>query len=155
MTGALVILSIMNPRTIASAARGTVIVGSGLALGALSAHFFTDAVMAETAEQPAPASAAATKPKVVTVVSKKHVPSDPIIVYRQVPVYDSGSSGGSSGGSFDGGASSSGGTWSGSSSSGSSSSGSNSSGGGSSNVAPAPAPAPAPAKQPAASSGAS
>lgn len=151
MTGALVILSIMNPRTIAGAARGTVIVGSGLALGALSAHFFTDAVMAETAEQPAPASAAATKPKVVTVVRKKHVPSDPIIVYREVPVYDGGS--GSAGG-YDG-DSSSGGSWSGSSSSGSSSSGSNSSGGGSSNVAPAPAPAPAPAKQPAASSGAS
>jgi uncharacterized membrane protein YgcG len=140
-----VILRTMNPRTIAGAARGTVIVGSGLALGALSAHFYTDAVVAENAEQPAPVSAAATKPKVVTVVRKRHVPSDPIIVYREVPVYGSGSSGGS----FDGG-SSSGGTWSGSGSSGSSSSG-----GGSSNVAPAPAPAPAPAKQPAASSGAS
>ena len=153
MTGALVILSIMNPRTIASAARGTVIVGSGLALGALSAHISTDAVVAQAAEQPVPASARAVKPKVVTVVRKKHVPSDPIIVYRQVLVYDSSSSGGSSGG-YDGG-SSSGGSWSGSSSSGSSSSGSNSSCGGSSNVAPAPAPAPAPAKQPAASSGAS
>ncbi|MFN8124930.1 MAG: hypothetical protein U0R64_00240 [Candidatus Nanopelagicales bacterium] len=132
----------MNPRTIAGTARGTVIVGAGLALGALSAHFYGDAVA--TAAEPV-TQAGPVKPKVVTIVRKKHVKSDPIIVYRKVPVYDSApATGGSTGGSWSSGGSSSGGYSSG-----------GSSGGTTTHVAPAPAPAPAPAKPPAATSGAS
>ncbi len=129
-----------NHRTIANAARGTVIVGSGLALGVLSAHFYSQAALDATAKEQSAATAAAqpVKPKVVTVVRTKHVKSDPIIVYRQVPVSSGGSSSGtsipSSGGSYSGGGSS-----------------------GGSQVAPAPS-APqqaAPKAPPAASSGAS
>lgn len=130
-----------NHRTIANAARSTVIVGSGLALGVLSAHFYSQAALDAASEQSGSATTAAgqsVKPKVRTVVRTKHVKSDPIIVYRQVPVYSGGSSSGtsvpSSGGSYSGGGSS-----------------------GGSQVAPAPsAPQPAaPKAPPAASSGAS
>lgn len=121
-----------NPRSIATAARGTVIIGSGLALGVLSAHFYAQAAITAADNQPQEAAKAA-KPKVITVKRTKHVKSDPIIVYRQVPA------GGSSGS-----------TYVPPTSSGGSSSGS----GG--NVAPAPAaPKPAPAAPPAAKSGAS
>lgn len=143
-------LSAMNPRTLATTARGTVIIGSGIALGALSAHLVADAATTAAAEEPPPQTAAAAKPKVVTIVRKKHVRPDPIIVYREVPVYDAGSdSSGTSTPSWGGS------TSTGSSSGSSGSTGSSGSGGGSTHVAPAPPPAPAPAKQPAASSGAS
>lgn len=121
-----------NPRSIATAARGTVIIGSGLALGVLSAHFYGQAAISASDSQPQ-AAAKTAKPKVVTIKRTKHVKSDPIIVYRQVPA------GGSSGSTYVP----------------PSSSGSSSSGGGG-NVAPAPAaPKPAPAAPAAANSGAS
>lgn len=122
-----------NPRTIASAARGTVIIGSGLALGVLSAHMYGQAALNASAQKgTANASAQSAKPKVVTIKRTKHIKSDPVVVYRQ----NSGSTGTgytppSSGGSSTGGSYSSG-------------------------SAPAPAaPKPAPAQQPAAKSGAS
>ncbi len=127
-----------NPRTIATTARGTVIIGSGLALGILTAHMYGQAALS-AAESNSATTAAATsaKPKVVTVTRTKHVKSDPIIVYRKVP---SGS--GSSGSTYVPPSSTS-------------SSGGSSGGGG--NTAPAPAaPQPAaPAAPPAANSGAS
>lgn len=115
----------------ATAARATVIIGSGLALGILTSHMYGQEALKAASNDPAAATAAA-KPKVVTVTRTKHVKSDPIIVYREVPA---GTSGGSS-------------TYVPPSSSGSS-------GGG--NTAPAPAaPKPAaPAAPPAANSGAS
>ena len=121
-----------NPRSIATAARGTVIVGSGLALGILSSHLYGQAVITATDNQTQ--SARATKPKVVTINRIQHVKSDPIIVYRLAPA--DGSSDGSPYVPPAG-------------------SGSSSNSGGE-NVAPAPtAPKPAPAARPAAKSKAS
>lgn len=72
-----------RPRRIATAGRISVVVGSGLALGVLSAHVQSEALAKNTA-QPAAAVRQA-KPKVVTIVRKKHVKSDPVVVYRQAP----------------------------------------------------------------------
>lgn len=117
----------------ATAARGTVIIGSGLALGILTAHMYGQAALSATAADSPAAAAKSAKPKVVTVTRTKHVKSDPIIVYREVPA-------GSTGGSYVPPSTSGG-----------------SSGGGGGYTAPAPsAPKPAaPAAPPAANSGAS
>ncbi|MEI2718078.1 MAG: hypothetical protein V9E98_14005 [Candidatus Nanopelagicales bacterium] len=136
----------INPRTLATTARGAIIIGSGLALGLYSTHLLQEA--RATAEQQTSSEAArAVKPRVVTIVRTKHVPSKPIIVYRKVPVYtDAPSTASSSGGAS---------SWSGSGSSGWSGGG-GSSGGSGSSTGSAPAPQPAPAQAPpAASSGSS
>ncbi len=86
-----------NPRTIATAARGTVIIGSGLALGFLTAHVATQAVLQADAKQATKAAATSGKPKVVTVHRVKHVKSDPIVVYRGGSTPSSNSGSGNSG----------------------------------------------------------
>lgn len=136
----------INPRSLATTGRGAIIVGSGLALGLYSSHALQEAQATAVAESSA-TMAGPVKPRVVTVVRTKHVPSKPIIVYRKVPVYTDAPSAASSSGDSS--------SWSGSGSSGWSGGGGGSGGSGSSSgSAPAPQPAPAQAP-PAASSGAS
>ncbi len=145
-----------TPRRIATGAKASVIVGAGVALGLMTAHLQSAGLTVDQSsdsDSTAIVAAAPTepvKPKVVTIVKKKHVPSKPIIIYRKVPVYSGGSSSGgsSSGGGSNSGSSSSGGYSGGSSSSGGSYSGGSSSGG-STNSAPASKPAPQPAPAPA------
>lgn len=71
-----------TPRRIATAGRVAVVAGSGLALGALTAHVQADALAAAAVE---PAATVPAEPTIVTIVHDKHVKSDPVIVYRQAP----------------------------------------------------------------------
>lgn len=71
-----------RPRRIATIGRVAVIAGSGLALGALSAHVQADALADRAAE---PTASVPAGQRVVTIVREIHVGSDPVIVHRTVP----------------------------------------------------------------------
>jgi uncharacterized membrane protein YgcG len=123
-----------NPRRWAYAARAAVVVGSGLAVGLLSSHFYTGAVEAAAKADQGRADSESVEPVVVTKIERKHVESDPIIIYKKVPV-PRGTSSGSSG-----------------SGSGSSSSSGSSGSSGAGAIAPAPKPQPVAPQAPATSS---
>jgi hypothetical protein len=120
-----------NPRRWAYAARATVVIGSGLAVGLLSSHFIAGAaVQAAARDNQARADSETVEPVVVTKIERKHVKSEPIIVYKKVPVAGRSSAGSGSSGSG----------WS------------SSSGKSTGSIAPAPKPQPAAPQAPATSS---